>query len=130
VADQIRVEVHGYPELAAGTSELAANITDASAPAFVAVADLAAGRVRGTVPRDTGRLAASVLGERTDRGALVTMGEGVAYAQFVEYGGRGHPHSPTGNYLYPIAMSAEPILVATGERVAQREIGAMHWPSP
>ena len=58
------------------------------------------------------------------------MGEGVPYAQFVEYGGRGHPHSAQGNYLYPAAMDAEPALVAAGEDAAETEIGSMSWPTP
>ena len=63
-------------------------------------------------------------------GALVGMGAGLDYAGFVEYGGKGHPSSPQGNYLYPAAMDATPQLVEAGERAANQEIGAMRWPTP
>jgi Bacteriophage HK97-gp10, putative tail-component len=124
------MEVHGLAELAAGARKLAGNIEQAVPPAFQSVADHAAGSVRGRLPRRTGRLAASVHADQTAHGADLSMGEGVPYAQFVEYGGRGHPHSASGNYLYPAAQSAQPLLVSAAERVASREIGAMTWPSP
>ena len=49
-----------------------------------------------------------------------SMGEGVEYADYVEYGGRGHPHSSQGNYLGPAALDAEPAVVAAGERAAEK----------
>jgi Bacteriophage HK97-gp10, putative tail-component len=130
VADEVRIEVRGTAELYAGSLKLADNIAESADDAFLHVADQVAVMVRGRVPRDTGLLAGSVLGEGRDHGALVQMGEGVPYAQYVEYGGRGFPHSPTGNFLYPAAMSAEPLLVATAERTAASEIARMSWPSP
>lgn len=130
MADDVRVEVRGYAELAAGTVELASHIEDASRDAFATVADHAAGVTRGRLHHRTGRTAASVQVERRNDGASVSMGDGVPYAQYEEYGGRGFPHSATGNFLYPSAMSVEPLLAATAERTAEREIGAMSWPSP
>ena len=129
MADDVRVEVRGYPELAAGTVTLAGKIEDAAGRVFLGVADQAAARTRGSVHRRTGRTAASVDARTREGGALVQMGDGVPYARFEEYGGRGFPHTPTGNFLYPAAMSMEPLLVAAGERVAVQEIGDMHWPS-
>jgi Bacteriophage HK97-gp10, putative tail-component len=126
----MRMEVHGLAELAAGVRKLAGNIEQAVPPAFERVADHAAGTVQGRLPRRTGRLAATVHADQTSDGATLSMGEGVRYAQFVEYGGRGHPHSSQGNYLYPAAQAAEPLLVQAGERVVTNEIGAMTWPSP
>jgi Bacteriophage HK97-gp10, putative tail-component len=125
-----RVEIRGADELAAGTRKLAGNIEQAARDEFTSVADQVASQVRGRLPKRSGRLAGSVRGQPIADGGSVTMGEGVRYAEFVEYGGRGHPHSATGNYLYPTAMAAEPLLVAAGEKVAVQEIGAMHWPTP
>lgn len=82
------------------------------------------------VPRRTGALARSVAVEETATGARLTMGEGLRYAPFVEYGGRGHPSSARGNYLYPAAMAAEPNLVTAAEQAARKQIGAMSWPRP
>ena len=128
--DGLHVEVRGYAELAAGTRMLAHNIEEAAGREFLGVADQAAGRTRGRLPRRTGRTASSVRADQREGGALVRMGDGVPYAQYEEYGGRGFPHSPTGNYLYPSAMSVEPVLIVTGARVAIEQIGATHWPSP
>ena len=35
-----------------------------------------------------------------------------------------------GRYLYPVALDAEPQLVAAGEEVADDEIGRFRWSSP
>ena len=124
------VRVLGYPELAAGSAILAKRIDEAANQEFKRVADRVARQVSGRVPRRTGRLVGSVHAALKQDGASVTMGEGVPYAGFVEYGGRGHPHSPQGNYLYPAALEAEPLLVDAAERAATEEIGAMSWPTP
>jgi X-X-X-Leu-X-X-Gly heptad repeat protein len=124
----LSVEVHGIEELAAGTKQLADNIEQAADDAFGRVTDQTAGRVRGSVPRLTGQLAASVTSGHNP--ASVSMGDGVPYARFVEYGGRGHPHSPEGNYLYPAAMAARPLIEQAGEQAAETEIGQMRWPTP
>jgi phage gpG-like protein len=123
-----RVEVLGYAELAAGSKTLFRRIGEAAPDAFEEVADKVARDV--DPPRRTGDLASSVKASREGDSALVSMGEGVPYARFVEYGGRGHPHSALGNYLNPAALDAEPLVVAAGEEAAEDEIGGMSWPSP
>lgn len=127
---EVRVEVRGIDELNSGMKELAGNIKNAAPREFERVADQVAGQVKGSVPRRTGRLAGSVTAQQLGEGASVGMGAGVPYATYVEYGGRGHPHNPQGTYLYPAAMSAEPQLVAAGERAVENEIRGMSWPSP
>jgi hypothetical protein len=123
-----RIQVRGFAELAAGTRMLAGRIEDgANNEAFVLVANRVADQVAGALPKRSGALAASAQG---DQPAAVSMGEGVPYARFVEYGGRGHPRSAQGNYLYPIAMAAEPALVNAGQEVAAKEIRRMTWPRP
>ena len=130
MADDVRVEVRGVAELNAGMETLAGNISTAAPKAFQDVADQIAGDVAGRVPRRTGALAGSVNARPVARGASVSMGDGIPYAQYVEYGGRGHPRSASGNYLYPAAIDAGPRLQQAGEQAASREIGAMSWPSP
>lgn len=127
--DDVRVDVKGLDELAAGARKLAGNIQTGAADEFARVAGQIAGRVAGSVPRRTGVLAASVTAQQTARGASVSMGAGVPYARYVEYGGRGHPTSPQGNYLYPAVQDAGPLLQAAGEQAANDEIGRMSWPS-
>lgn len=131
MTDGVNVEVRGFAELAAGSRTLARRIAEAAPERFGGVADEVAGRVRGTVPKRTGRLASSVDSRQQGDTAIVSMGDGVPYGQFVEFGGRGHPHSPTGNYLYPAAYEdAAPLLEDAGEQAANDEIARMHWPSP
>jgi phage gpG-like protein len=130
VADTIRTEILGADELSAGMRTLAGKIEDAAPKAFQAVANDVAGTVAGRVPKLTGALAASVTPGVQGEAAVVQMGDGVPYARFVEYGGRGHPHSAQGNYLYPAAQDAEPLLIAAGIKAANDEIGGMRWPSP
>ena len=124
------VRVLGYDELAAGSRELARRIDESAGKALGKVADDVAAQTRLRLPRQTGRLAASTRGVVSPEGAIVQMGEGVLYAGYVEYGGRGHPHSPTGNYLYPTALDAFPTAVEAAERVAETEIEGMTWPTP
>lgn len=128
MADAVDVRVHGYPELAAGTVMLAGRIQEEATSRFGMVADQVAGQVNP--PRRTGLLAGSVQGSEQGDRAIVAMGEGVDYAPFVEFGGRGHTHNPAGNYLYPTALAAEPLLVVAGTVAAETEIRSMAWPSP
>jgi Bacteriophage HK97-gp10, putative tail-component len=130
MGEQVEIRVRGVDELAAGMHTLAGRIDDAAPRELKAAADQTAGRVQASLPRRTGRLAASVSSDTISRGASVSMGDGVPYARYVEFGGRGFPHSVSGNYLYPAAQAAEPLVVAAAERAANREIGAMDWPSP
>jgi len=130
VPDGFSVEVRGYPELAAGTVELADHILKSSRDSFHRVADQAANVTRGRLHRDTGATAASVVTRQTEAGASVGYGDGVPYAHYEEYGGRGWPHTSDGNFLYPSVKSVEPLLITTAADTAQKEIGAMRWPSP
>jgi hypothetical protein len=130
VAAQPQVRVRGIAELAAGVRRLAGKIDTGSRDDLASVASDVASQVRADVPHLTGRLAASVEGRQAGGGASVSMGEGVPYAVYVEYGGRGHPHSAQGNYLYPAAMDAGPQLQDAGEQAARSEIRSMTWPSP
>lgn len=131
MADSIDVTVRGFAELKAGTVILAGHIEDGAGREFLGVAEQAANLTRGSLHKRTGQTAASVDARAGGKGTdLVSMGDGVAYAQYEEYGGRGWPSSPTGNFLYPAAHSMEPVLIAAAERVARREIGAMSWPTP
>ena len=128
MAEKTRVEIVGWDELAAGTRQLVKNLEQRVPGEFGRVANQVASTVKGRVPKRTGALAASVTGSAYGETAFVEMG--TEYARYVEYGGRGHPRSSQGNYLYPAAQEAEPALIAAGERAAEQAIGATSWPNP
>lgn len=117
------VEFEGVDELLAGMQRVERGVSDDAPKEFEHVASQVADQVRGRLPRRTGALAGSVEIDRDTGGAGVGMGSGVPYAQFVEYGGRGFPHNPQGNYLTPAAMDATSALVRAGESVVKKKIG-------
>jgi phage gpG-like protein len=140
VADETRVEVHGYRELARGSEEIFERIEEQAPERFEEVADKVASAARGRVPRRTGALAASVTSGKARGQALIGMGgPGVPYAGWIEFGGgrRGRgggvaerPYIGRGRYLYPVALNAEPVLVAAADKTAKDAIRRQRWPSP
>jgi phage gpG-like protein len=140
MAEETRVEVHGYRELVRGSEQLFERIEEQAPERFEEVADKAASATRSRVPRHSGALAASVTSAGAREGALVGMGgSGVPYAGWIEFGGarRGRgggiaerPYLARGRYLYPAAINAEPMLVAAGDDAARKEIKEMRWPRP
>lgn len=124
------VRVHGFGQLAAGTAALAGRIEDDATHAFSGVAGTVAAQVAGRLPRRTGATAASATVYHSGDAVGPAYGAGVRAARFVEYGGRGHPHSGTGNYLYPAAQEAEPQLELAAQTAARKAIGGMSWPRP
>ncbi len=125
------IVVKGWPELARGTSLLAANIERDTGQRFAGVANQVAGQTRGGVPVVSGQLAASVT---IDPGPPVSvgMGGGAAseYAGWIEFGGKGRPYLPGGRYLLPAAMAAEAQVVAAAQASADTETKGMTWPTP
>jgi hypothetical protein len=140
VADPVEVEVHGYDELISGSEDLFERIEEEASDRFELVADEVASTARWRVPRETGALAATIAVERRGANVLVGLGdEGTPYAGWIEFGGgregRGggvaeRPYIPRGRYLYPVATSAEPVLVAAATRAAEDEIRRFPWRKP
>jgi phage gpG-like protein len=130
VAEQTRVEVHGYRELVRGSEEIFERIEEQAPQRFKEVADKVASAARGRVPRRTGALAASVTSGRERGKTLVGMGgSDVPYAGWIEFGGtRGRPYIERGRYLYPVALNAEPVLVAAADKTAKDAIRRQTWP--
>jgi len=130
------MEVHGFRELAAGTRALAEDLDALARTAFLGVAQEAAGDVEMVVPRDSGALAASVTAalksaRSKKEGARVSMGKGLPYAGWIEFGGsRGRPRIPSGRYLYPTALGVVPQLEAAGDDAGRKAIGRMRWARP
>lgn len=133
MADQASVEVHGYPQLVAGSAGLFRRIPDTAQARFQSVADQVAAMVSGRVPHRSGQLAGSVSVTHEEDGVGVGIGSGAAgaYAGWIEFGGtRGRPYIGSGRYLFPTAEGAEPLVVAAGEQAARQEIKETLWPRP
>jgi len=129
----IEVKVKGIRQLSQGARQLAINIAQAtSEQAVKATAEQTAATVRARVPRRSGRLAASVRSQRGEPGrGSVTMGAGLPYARWIEYGGgRGRPYRARGRYVYPTAKRTERAFRKHCEIVTQNEIRGMRWPTP
>jgi len=127
----VRVEVKGLPELERGLGRLAGDVDEAAHRAAQIVADQVAAGARSSVPRLTGRLASSVFSERTERGAELGMGAGLAYANWIEFGGsRGRPLVPEGRYLVGPANAQFPDYVRRVSTALDDTIGGFNWPTP
>jgi len=90
---------------------------------------------RGTLPRDTGRLAGDVRVSATRTGATVRMGRAsVRYAGWVEFGGtRKVPHvshrdyQPRGRYLFPAAVMGAPLVASLYTKAVTEAVEGFHW---
>jgi hypothetical protein len=105
---------------------------DQLGPAVTEQARAFAGRVAGRVhpPVLTGALASSVDVETLvgEEGIGISIGDGLPYAGWIEFGGsRGRPSVPEGRYLYPAAMAAEDEWHELGEHVAEQTIERFSW---
>ena len=130
--NEARVEVRGYPQLAAGSARLFGRIGPHAEDRFQQVAEQVAGVVRGRVPHRSGRLASSVeTGRVAPHGVSVGIGAGVPYAGWIEFGGtHGRPYVAGGRYLFPTAEAAEPLVHVAGDLAAREAIKEAVWPRP
>ena len=129
--DGVQVQVVGLDEFIAGAEGLADKISVSAGPAMEKGARRAASQARGAVPRLTGRLAGSITTSSTEGKAVLSMGEGLPYAGWIEYGGtRGRPYVEEGRYLYPAAQAAEGVVVEAAAAQAEHEIGGYPWKTP
>jgi len=130
MADEPAIRVRGWPELAAGTHQLASNIEAETQQQFRAAADVTASRVRGGVPVVSGAMRADV---GVEPGPPVGVGYlgGVPYVGWIDFGGgHGRPYLAGGRYLFPAVRQAEPLVVAAAEHATQTEVKDMRWPTP
>jgi hypothetical protein len=83
------------------------------------------------VPVVSGTLVGSLAVVEVDDGVGVSIGEGVPYAGWIEFGGsRGRDAVPEGRYLYPTALDAE---TEFGNRLrtdSQATVRSHPWPTP
>jgi phage gpG-like protein len=107
--------------------QVAPAVNKAAEPFAHRVADV----VRGRVPHLTGQLAGSVESSEADDGVEVSMGAGVVYAGWIEFGGsRGRPYVPDGRYVYPSALEAQDEYVEMASHTAADTVGRFSWSTP
>jgi len=128
----VDIKVRGIRQLDAGARRLFSNIEQATShDAVMATANQTAATVRARVPVFTGRLRASVNVARRGKVGEVTMGAGLPYARWIEFGGgRGRPYRTRGRYVYPTAKRTERAFRKHCESDASHEIRSMRWPTP
>jgi len=130
-----RVEIDGLDELLRDMPVFARRVTAAGAQAATSSARAGADTATAIVPRVSGDLARSIVAqpatEATGRGAAATMGAGLAYAGWVEFGGsRGRPRVARGRYFVPTQRRERPAFRDLAERLTQTEIARFPWPHP
>lgn len=107
--------------------QVAPAVNKAADPLARRVADLVASRV----PHLTGQLAGSVDTTSDDEGVGVSLGDGVEYAGWIEFGGtRGRPYVPEGRYLFPSALDAQDEYEQIASDAAGDSAGRFHWTRP
>ena len=90
-----------------------------------------AGIVSARVPRLSGQLAGSVEADATDEGVEVSMGDGLDYAGWIEFGGsRGREYIPEGRYLYPTALENQDEFENVAAEAAADTVGRFAWSTP
>jgi hypothetical protein len=90
-----------------------------------------AGIVAGRVPHLTGQLAGSVEADATDEGVEISMGDGLDYAGWIEFGGsRGREYVPEGRYLFPSMLDNQDEFENTAADAAADTVGRFHWSTP
>lgn len=90
-----------------------------------------AGIVSGRVPHLTGQLAGSVQSDLDDDGIAISLGDGLDYAGWIEFGGsRGRSYIPEGRYLFPSLQDSADEYQQLAESAAAQSVGSFHWSKP
>lgn len=128
----VHVEIRGTTQLAAGMRTLAGKVQRAARDdATRETVRVVAQQVRAQVPVKSGRLRGTVRDTMRGDTGQVTMGAGLRYGGWIEYGGsRGRPLVSSGRYLGPVAQQQEHPFHDRCEQAASREIRGMTWPTP
>jgi hypothetical protein len=116
-----------FADMARWAAEVGPAVVKAAGPFAQHVADTVAGRV----PYLSGQLAGSVDTAEDDESIDVTMGDGVVYAGWIEFGGsRGRPYIPEGRYLYPTALESQDEFAQVAADAAADTVGRFSWSTP
>ena len=131
-AGPVTVKIRGIRQLTAGAADLFENIEDrVDADAVQVTADQAAATIRARVPKLTGRLASTVrvVGQPGPL-AQVTMGGGLPYARWIEFGQYRGRAPRGGRYVYPTAKRTERAFRKHCETTCTTQIRRERWPTP
>lgn len=128
----VAVKVKGIRQLTDGARRLFDNIETAEPrDAIVPTINQVAATVASRVPVKTGALQASVGSSMRGTVGQATMGAGLPYARWIEFGGgRGRPYRTRGRFLYPTAKRTERAFRKHAALVCTKQIGRMTWPTP
>jgi hypothetical protein len=131
VTDNNRVEFIGADaamnDLRRWAEQLRPEIDKAVAP----LGDRIANIVRSRVPRKSGALAGSVDAHAVDDGIELSMGDGLNYAGWIEFGGsRGREYYPKGRYLYQSMLEQEDEFNQLAATTAADSVGRFAWSTP
>ena len=129
--DESGVQLKGADEAARDMRRWATEVAPAVAKRSRDFADHVRGQVDAKVPVLTGTLAASIDVVDEEAGAGVSIGDGVPYAAWIEFGGsRGRPLIPEGRYLFPTAIESESEFAAMAAGAAADTVGRFSWSTP
>jgi Bacteriophage HK97-gp10, putative tail-component len=127
----VEVKVKGIKQLEQGARRLFDNIETAEPrDAIRPTVDQVVQSVRSRVPVKSGALRASVTGFMVGNIGRASMGAGLPYARWIEFGGGGRPYKPRGRFMYPTAKRTERAFRKHAELVCSQQIGRMSWPTP
>lgn len=127
----VEVKVKGIKQLQAGSRHLLENIETATdRDAIDTTTDQTAASVRARVPVKSGRLRRSVHAVDARRGrGQVTMGAGLPYARFIEFGAWGGRRKGP-RYVWPIAKRTARAFHKHCTGVTSAQIRKMRWQRP
>ena len=93
-------------------------------------AETLAAQVTGQQPVLTGALAASVKVVPDEGGNAISLGEGLPYAGWIEFGGsRGRDLVPDGRTVYPTALRQQTQFADQLDTAVTQSINRFHWSS-
>lgn len=126
----VELKIKGVRQLEAGARQLFEKIEQAEArDAIQPTTEQVAAQVRARVPKKSGALAASVHAEMRGNVGQVTMGAGLPYATFIEFGAwGGRKKGP--RYVYPTAKRTARAFRKHAELVCAQQIRSQHWQTP
>jgi len=135
MTEGVTVEVVGVDALARDLGRLAAAggpFDQATAEAARRILEPKAATLRTVVPHDSGAMAGSVNVKPLPLGAVLSEGDGIVYAGWVDFGG-SRPQSgprdyrPEGRYLFPTVGDLGPTATTAIGDGLQRAIDSYGW---
>jgi len=129
-----RVQIVGLDELLHDVPAFAHRVQVAGDEAATTSARHGGDAARSIVPRVSGALAGSIAvlpSAGVGEGAKATMGGGLAYGGWIEFGGsRGRPQVKRGRYFVPTQRRERGPFRDLAEHLTETEIERFPWPHP